>query len=114
MQGNGFDRYREFFLKEPERIIHWQDEELQAEGWLVLNSLTGGAAGGGTRMRPTAEREEAVFLAKTMEIKFRVCGPDQGIGGAKSVIRFDPTDPRKAEALKRWFNHIGNELRTCY
>ena len=114
MQGNGFDRYREFFLKEPERIIHWQDEELGAEGWLVMNSLTGGAAGGGTRMRPGANQEEAVFLAKTMEIKFRVCGPDQGIGGGKSVIRFDPTDPRKPEALKRWFRHIGNELRTCY
>lgn len=112
MQGNGFDRYREFFRQEPERTITWKDEELGAEGWLVLNSLTGHAAGGGTRMRPNAEREEAVFLAKTMEIKFRVCGPR--IGGAKSVIRFDPTDPRKPEVLKRWFRHIGNELRTCY
>jgi len=53
-----------------------------------------------------------VFLAKTMEVKFRVCGPH--IGGAKSVLRFDPADPRKGEVLRRWFLHIGGLLKTCY
>lgn len=109
---SGFDRYRRFFLQEPEKIVSWQDEETGAEGWLVINSLTGNAAGGGTRMRRNAACEEAVFLAKTMEVKFRVCGPH--IGGGKSVIRFDPSDPRKPEVLRRWFQHIGELLRTCY
>ncbi|HBL27415.1 MAG TPA: amino acid dehydrogenase [Acidobacteria bacterium] len=112
MASSGFDRYRSFFLKEPEKIVSWQDEETGAEGWLVINSLTGNAAGGGTRMRRNAAREEAVFLAKTMEVKFRVCGPQ--IGGAKSVLRFDPSDPRKPEVLRRWFLHIGGLLKTCY
>lgn len=112
MVSNGFDRYRRFFLEEPERIVSWRDEETGAEGWLVINSLTGNAAGGGTRMRMNAGCEEAVFLAKTMEVKFRVCGPE--IGGGKSVIRFDPSDPRKSEVLRRWFRHIGDLLRTCY
>jgi glutamate dehydrogenase/leucine dehydrogenase len=112
MSSSGFDRYRDFFLQEPEKIVSWRDDETGAEGWLVINSLTGNAAGGGTRMRGNAVCEEAVFLAKTMEVKFRVCGPT--IGGAKSVLRFDPSDPRKPEVLRRWFRHIGDLLRTCY
>ena len=112
MTSNGFDRYREFFLQEPEKIVHWQDDKTDAEGWLVINSLTGNAAGGGTRMRVNAVCEEAVFLAKTMEVKFRIARPQ--IGGAKSVLRFDPSDPRKHEVLRRWFQHIGDLLRTCY
>jgi glutamate dehydrogenase (NAD(P)+) len=63
-------------------------------------------------MRRNAACEEAVFLAKTMEVKFRVCGPQ--IGGGKSVLRFDPSDPRKPEVLRRWFRHISDLLRTCY
>lgn len=112
MTSNGFDRYRKFFLQEPEKIVHWQDDKTDAEGWLVINSLTGNAAGGGTRMRVNAVCEEAVFLAKTMEVKFRIARPQ--IGGAKSVLRFDPSDPRKHEVLQRWFQHIGDLLRTCY
>ena len=38
--------------KAPEIVFHWNDPETEAEGWTVINSLRGGAAGGGTRMRP--------------------------------------------------------------
>jgi glutamate dehydrogenase/leucine dehydrogenase len=110
--GDGYRRYQEFFDSEPGEVVTWQDGETGAEGWLVINSLRGGAAGGGTRMRAGATREEAVFLAKTMEIKFGVAGPH--IGGAKSVLNFDRADPRKREVLKRWFQHIGGHLKTCY
>lgn len=112
MDESGYRKYREFFHGAPERVVAWEDEETGARGWLVMNSLRGGAAGGGTRMRAGATLEEAVFLAKTMEIKFGVAGPL--IGGAKSVIDFDRADPRKPEVLKRWFRHIGGHLRTCY
>ena len=37
--------------KSPEIVFHWNDPETEAEGWTVINSLRGGAAGGGTRMR---------------------------------------------------------------
>ena len=37
--------------KAPEIIFNWKDSETEAEGWTVINSLRGGAAGGGTRMR---------------------------------------------------------------
>ncbi|RMF31523.1 MAG: amino acid dehydrogenase, partial [Bacteroidetes bacterium] len=83
-------KYRE---KRPEIVFEWYDEETGAEGWVVINSLRNGAAGGGTRMRQGLTRDEVVALAKVMEIKFSVCGPD--IGGAKSGINFNPADPRR-------------------
>jgi glutamate dehydrogenase/leucine dehydrogenase len=62
-----------------------------AEGWIVINSLRNGAAGGGTRMKKGLTRAEVISLAKVMEVKFSVCGPP--IGGAKSGINFDPNHP---------------------
>lgn len=79
--------------KEPEIVFHWKDPETEAQGWTVINSLRGGAAGGGTRMRKGLDKNEVLSLAKTMEVKFTVSGP--AIGGAKSGIDFDPADPRK-------------------
>ena len=58
--------------KEPEIVFHWQDQETNAEGWTVINSLRGGAAGGGTRMRVGLDKNEVLSLAKTMEVKFTV------------------------------------------
>ena len=79
--------------REPEIVFEWNDAETEAKGWVVINSLRGGAAGGGTRMHTRVDRREVVSLAKTMEIKFTVSGPQ--IGGAKSGINFDPNDPPK-------------------
>ena len=83
--------------REPEIIFNWKDPETEAEGWTVINSLRGGAAGGGTRMRKGLDMNEVLSLAKTMEIKFTVSGP--AIGGAKSGINFNPNDPRKKGVL---------------
>ena len=82
-----------FENKQPEIVFEWNDSETDAKGWVVINSLRGGAAGGGTRMRIGLDKREVESLAKTMEIKFTVAGPP--IGGAKSGINFDPKDPRK-------------------
>ena len=98
--------------KKPEIIFHWQDSETDAEGWTVINSLRGGAAGGGTRMRKGLDMNEVLSLAKTMEVKFTVSGP--AIGGAKSGINFDPNDPRKKEVLKRWYKVVTPLLKHYY
>ena len=37
--------------KQPEIVFEWHDSETTAKGWIVINSLRGGAAGVGTRMR---------------------------------------------------------------
>lgn len=98
--------------KEPEIIFNWKDSETEAEGWAVINSLRGGAAGGGTRMRVGLDQNEVLSLAKTMEVKFTVSGPP--IGGAKSGINFDPNDPRKKGVLERWYKAVSPLLKSYY
>lgn len=101
-----------FEAKAPEIVFEWHDAETDAKGWAVINSLRGGAAGGGTRMRVGLDRREVESLAKTMEVKFTVSGP--AIGGAKSGIDFDPNDPRREGVLARWFKALAPLLKTYY
>lgn len=103
---------KKFEDKAPEVVFHWSDSETDAQGWTVINSLRGGAAGGGTRMRKGLDMNEVLSLAKTMEVKFSVSGP--AIGGAKSGIDFDPADPRKKGVLQRWFKAVSPLLKSYY
>jgi glutamate dehydrogenase/leucine dehydrogenase len=103
---------KKYESKEPEIVFNWKDSETDAEGWVVINSLRGGAAGGGTRMRSGLDLNEVLSLAKTMEVKFTVSGP--AIGGAKSGINFDPKDPRKKGVLERWYEVVSPLLKSYY
>lgn len=103
---------KKFENKRPEIVFEWKDPETEAVGWVVINSLRGGAAGGGTRMRVGLDKREVESLAKTMEVKFTVAGP--AIGGAKSGICFDPNDPRKEGVLRRWYAAVTPLLKTYY
>lgn len=102
----------EYKAKRPEIVFEWTDSETDARGWVVINSLRNGAAGGGTRMRKGLTKEEVISLSKVMEIKFSVAGPD--IGGAKSGIDFDPNDPRREDVLKRWYQAVFPLLKNYY
>jgi glutamate dehydrogenase/leucine dehydrogenase len=106
------DLLKKYENKQPEVVFHWKDQETEAEGWAVINSLRGGAAGGGTRMRKGLDMNEVLSLAKTMEVKFTVSGP--AIGGAKSGINFDPSDPRKDGVLRRWYKAVTPLLKHYY
>ena len=106
------DLLEKFENKKPEIVFEWQDSETEAEGWVVINSLRGGAAGGGTRMRKGLDKREVESLAKTMEVKFTIAGP--AIGGAKSGINFDPHDPRKEGVLRRWYKAVTPLLKYYY
>jgi len=103
---------QKFENKRPEIVFEWKDAETEAVGWVVINSLRGGAAGGGTRMRVGLDKREVESLAKTMEVKFTVSGPP--IGGAKSGINFDPNDPRKEGVLHRWYTAVMPLLKYYY
>lgn len=103
---------QKFENKKPEIVFEWNDSETEARGWVVINSLRGGAAGGGTRMRKGLDKREVESLAKTMEVKFSVSGPP--IGGAKSGIDFDPQDPRKRGVLERWYKVVSPLLKNYY
>lgn len=98
--------------KDPEIIFNWKDPQTGAEGWVVINSLRGGAAGGGTRMRKGLDLKEVISLAKTMEVKFTISGPP--IGGAKSGINFDPDHPGKHGVLERWYKAVSPLLKRYY
>ena len=50
--------------KPPEIVFEWRDSLTDAKGWIVINSLRGGAAGGGTRMRKGLDKYEVLSLAK--------------------------------------------------
>jgi len=106
------DLLKKYEDKQPEIVFNWKDPETEAEGWTVINSLRGGAAGGGTRMRKGLDMNEVLSLAKTMEVKFTVSGPS--IGGAKSGINFDPNDPRKRGVLERWYKAVTPLLKHYY
>lgn len=106
------DLLERFESTPPEIVFEWNDAETEAKGWVVINSLRGGAAGGGTRMRRGLDRSEVEALAKTMEVKFTVSGP--AIGGAKSGIDFDPKDPRRDGVLARWFKAVTPLLKAYY
>ncbi len=106
------DLLKKYKEKSPEIVFEWNDSETDARGWVVINSLRNGAAGGGTRMRKGLEMSEVLSLAKVMEIKFTVSGPS--IGGAKSGINFDPADPRKDDVLRRWYKAVTPLLKHYY
>ncbi|MEO0403629.1 MAG: Glu/Leu/Phe/Val dehydrogenase dimerization domain-containing protein [Bacteroidota bacterium] len=106
------DLLKAYEEKIPEVVFEWNDPYTDAQGWVVINSLRGGAAGGGTRMRLGLDKREVESLAKTMEVKFTVSGPQ--IGGAKSGINFDPRDPRKQEVLERWYAAVTPLLKHYY
>jgi len=103
---------KEYINQAPQIVFEWNDSETDARGWVVINSLKNGAAGGGTRMRKGLSKEEVISLSKVMEVKFTVSGPN--IGGAKSGIDFDPNDPRRIEVLKRWYKAVFPLLKNYY
>lgn len=106
------DLFKKYKERQPEITFEWNDTETRARGWVVIDSLRNGAAGGGTRMREGLTKDEVVSLAKVMGIKFSVSGPE--IGGAKSGIDFDPQDPRRDEVLRRWYKAVYPLLKNYY
>lgn len=74
----------------------------------VINSVSGG----GIFMSPKATMQEAADIARNMSKKFTVTEPQ--IGGAKAGIRFDHTDPRAKEVLRRFILDNANLLNNVW
>ena len=55
------DLLDKFENKTPEIVFEWNDAETEAQGWVVINSLRGGAAGGGTRMRVGLDKQKLIL-----------------------------------------------------
>lgn len=84
----------------PAHEVTWVDPVTGAHGFLVVHTLVGGLATGGTRMRPGCTITEVGDLARGMAIKTSVFGLP--VGGAKGGIDFDPRDPRAVGVLERF------------
>lgn len=86
--------------REPYLRLHWEDDQTGARGYLVVDTLVGGLATGGTRMRAGCTMREVEDLARGMTRK--TAAFDLPIGGAKGGIDFDPKDPRAVDVLTRF------------
>ena len=87
-------------VREPYLRLHWEDDLTGARGYLVVDTLVGGLATGGTRMRAGCTMREVEDLARGMTRK--TAAFDLPIGGAKGGIDFDPKDPRAVDVLTRF------------
>lgn len=79
----------------------WTDPVTTRRGYLVIDRLVGGMAGGGTRMREGCTLEEVERLAQAMTLKNG--GLDLPAGGAKLGLDMDPHDPAAHDMLVRFF-----------
>lgn len=97
---------------EPFLSLTWRDTRSRARGYLVIDTLVRGVAGGGCRMRVGCTSDEVARLAETMTLKFALF--DVPIGGAKAGIDYDPSAPDADEVLIRFFTAISPYLRESY
>lgn len=98
--------------RQPMLVIEYRDERFDAKGYLVIDMLVNGVAGGGCRMKKGVTREEMITLAQTMTRKLTLVDPP--LGGAKCGIDFDPMRPEKLLVMQRFFEYLKSFLFNCY
>jgi len=93
-------------IKPPYMSVTWHDPVTGRPGFLVIDRLIDGAAGGGLRMREGCTVEEVGDLARAMSLKEAIAY-DPGdrytpFGGAKGGVDCDPYDPESVGVLRRY------------
>ncbi len=88
----------------PLLTVSYRDPKQGWEGFVVIDSLVGGVAGGGLRVTNTVNVDEVTRLARGMTLKNAVMGLP--LGGAKSGIRHDPRSPDLEDSLVRFIEHV--------
>lgn len=87
-------------VRDPMLRVEWTDPVTERKGYVVVDRLVNGIAGGGTRVRAGLTMSEVERLAKTMTYK---CGAMRlAAGGAKGGIDCDPHDPGMHDMLVRF------------
>lgn len=92
----------DFIDRAPHHEVTWVDPVTGCHGYLVVHTLVGGLATGGTRMRSGCTLQEVRDLARGMATKTAAFGLP--VGGAKGGIDFDPKDPEAFNVLFRFFD----------
>jgi glutamate dehydrogenase (NAD(P)+) len=90
----------------PYMAITWHDPVTGNPGYLVIDRLIDGGAGGGLRMRAGCTLAEVADLARAMSLKEAVAYEPGNrytpFGGAKGGIDCDPYDPDAFGVLRRY------------
>ncbi len=89
---------------EPYMRVTWTDPETGTKGFVVIDRLVHGIAGGGTRMRAGCTIEEVERLARAMSHKNGALGV--AAGGAKCGIDCDPHRPDARDVLASFVRAI--------
>lgn len=98
--------------RDPMLRVEWTDPVTSRKGYVVIDRLVGGIAGGGTRVRAGLTLTEVERLAKTMSYK---CGAmNLASGGAKGGIDCDPHAPEMRDMLTRFVTAITPLLDTYW
>jgi len=98
--------------RDPMLRVEWTDPVTSRKGYVVIDRLVGGIAGGGTRVRAGLTLSEVERLAKTMSYK---CGAmNLASGGAKGGIDCDPHSPEMRDMLTRFVTAVTPILDTYW
>jgi len=98
--------------REPFLRVTWTDPVTGRKGYVVIDRLIDGIAGGGTRMRAGLTMEEVERLARTMSIKNGAVRLPSG--GAKGGVDIDPHDPEARALLTRFVRAMRPLLETWW
>ncbi|HUY98829.1 MAG TPA: Glu/Leu/Phe/Val dehydrogenase dimerization domain-containing protein, partial [Thermomicrobiaceae bacterium] len=98
--------------REPFLRVTWTDPLTGRKGYVVIDRLIDGIAGGGTRMRAGLTMEEVERLARTMSIKNGAVRLPSG--GAKGGVDIDPHDPEARALLTRFVRAMRPLLETWW
>lgn len=91
----------------PEKILHVYDSKTGMKGVVVVDTVSLGGAGGGTRMLPDISTAEIFQLARAMTTKYAIL--DFPVGGAKAGIWGDPSI--KGRQRKELMMSFGNAIK---
>jgi glutamate dehydrogenase (NAD(P)+) len=98
--------------------LTWTDEVTGIKGYVVIDTVSRGVAGGGLRMRSGVTVDEVRDLAQAMTLKEAVVYTDGDqyvpLGGAKAGIDCDPYDPRAREVLGRFGRAMKPLIQTLF
>ena len=98
--------------------LTWTDDVTGIKGYVVIDTLSRGVAGGGLRMRSGVTVDEVRDLAQAMTLKEAVVYTEGDryipLGGAKAGIDCDPYDPRARDVLGRFGRAMKPLIQTLF
>lgn len=93
-------------------VFHYRDPVAGFTGCLAVDGRHNRLAAGGFRVQPGLRTATVSELARAMTLKQRLLG--LGVDGAKCGIDFDPADPGKPAAMRRFLRFLRPHLLTRF